>query len=178
MYNNSIIKIESHDSAQSHGFQNLHKSEYVVINMNVRLMTINDYEKVYELWLSCAGMGLNNLDDSKEGIEKFLNRNPETCFVAETEQRIIGVIIAGNDGRRGYIYHTAVNPDYRHQGIATKLVNEAMRALKALGINKTALVVFSKNTDGNAFWEKSGFSSREDLIYRNKTITEMIRIDT
>ncbi|MBE6875202.1 MAG: GNAT family N-acetyltransferase [Ruminococcus sp.] len=146
--------------------------------MNVRLMTINDYEKVYELWLSCAGMGLNNLDDSKEGIEKFLNRNPGTCFVAETEHRIIGVIIAGNDGRRGYIYHTAVNPDYRHQGIATKLVNEAMRALKALGINKTALVVFSKNTDGNAFWEKSGFSSREDLIYRNKTITEMIRIDT
>ena len=159
-------------------FNQLDKSKYVVINMNVRLMTINDYEKVYELWLSCAGMGLNNLDDSKEGIEKFLNRNPETCFVAETEQRIIGVIIAGNDGRRGYIYHTAVNPDYRHQGIATKLVNEAMRALKALGINKTALVVFSKNTDGNAFWEKSGFSSREDLIYRNKTITEMIRIDT
>ena len=146
--------------------------------MNVRLMTINDYEKVYELWLSCAGMGLNNLDDSKEGIEKFLNRNPETCFVAETEQGIIGVIIAGNDGRRGDIYHTAVNPDYRHQGIATKLVNEVMRALKALGINKTALVVFSKNTAGNAFWEKSGFSSREDLIYRNKTITEMIRIDT
>ena len=105
------------------------KTEFVVINMNVRLMTINDYEKVYELWLSCAGMGLNNLDDSKEGIERFLNRNPETCFVAETEQRIIGVIIAGNDGRRGYIYHTAVEPDHRHQGIATELVNKAMEAL-------------------------------------------------
>ncbi|MBR1432445.1 MAG: GNAT family N-acetyltransferase [Ruminiclostridium sp.] len=146
--------------------------------MNVRLMTINDYEKVYELWLSCAGLGLNNLDDSKEGIERFLNRNPETCFVAETEQRIIGVIIAGNDGRRGYIYHTAVEPDHRHQGIATELVNKAMEALKALGINKTALVVFSNNTDGNIFWEKNGFTSRQDLIYRNKTITEMIRIDT
>lgn len=154
------------------------KTEFVVINMNVRLMTINDYEKVYELWLSCAGMGLNNLDDSKEGIERFLNRNPETCFVAETEQRIIGVIIAGNDGRRGYIYHTAVEPDHRHQGIATELVNKAMEALKALGINKTALVVFSNNTDGNIFWEKNGFTSRQDLIYRNKTITEMIRIDT
>lgn len=130
------------------------------------------------MWLFCKGMGLNNLDDSKEGIERFLNRNPETCFVAESEQTIIGVIIAGNDGRRGYIYHTAVNPDYRHQGIATKLVNEAMRALKLLGINKTALVVFSKNTDGNAFWEKNGFTLREDLIYRNKLITEMIRIDT
>jgi ribosomal protein S18 acetylase RimI-like enzyme len=146
--------------------------------MKIRVMNISDYKQVYQLWLSCVGMGLNNLDDSKEGIERFLNRNPETCFVAEIEQMIIGVIIAGNDGRRGYIYHTAVNPNYRHQGIATKLVNEVMGKLKALGIHKTALVVFSKNTDGNAFWEKNGFTSREDLIYRNKPITEMIRIDT
>lgn len=139
-------------------------NERSIKNMKIRVMNISDYEQVYQLWLSCKGMGLNNLDDSKEGIERFLNRNPETCFVAESEQTIIGVIIAGNDGRRGYIYHTAVNPDYRHQGIATKLVNEAMRALKLLGINKTALVVFSKNTDGNAFWEKNGFTSREDLM--------------
>ena len=143
-----------------------------------RLMDISDYEQVYDLWLSCAGMGLNDLDDSKEGIQRFLERNPDTCFVAQAQQKIIGVIIAGNDGRRGYIYHTAVDPEHRHQGIATRLVNEAMSALKTLGINKTALVVFSKNTDGNAFWEKSGFTSRQDLIYRNKAITEMVRIDT
>lgn len=143
-----------------------------------RTMDISDYEQVYELWLSCAGMGLNNLDDSKEGIQRFLSRNPDTCFVAQGEQKIVGVIIAGNDGRRGYIYHTAVDPECRHQGIATRLVNEAMAALKKLGINKTALVVFSKNESGNAFWEKSGFTSRDDLVYRNKTITEMIRIDT
>ena len=141
-------------------------------------MDISDYEQVYELWLSCAGMGLNNLDDSKEGIQRFLSRNPDTCFVAQGEQKIVGVIIAGNDGRRGYIYHTAVDPECRHQGIATRLVNEAMAALKKLGINKTALVVFSKNESGNAFWEKSGFTSRDDLVYRNKTITEMVRIDT
>lgn len=143
-----------------------------------RLMDISDYEQVYDLWLSCAGMGLNDLDDSKEGIQRFLERNPDTCFVAQAQQKIIGVIIAGNDGRRGYIYHTAVDPEHRHQGIATRLVNEAMSALKTLGINKTSLVVFSKNTDGNAFWEKSGFTSRQDLIYRNKAITEMVRIDT
>lgn len=143
-----------------------------------RTMDISDYEQVYKLWLSCAGMGLNNLDDSKEGIQRFLSRNPDTCFVAQGEQKIVGVIIAGNDGRRGYIYHTAVDPECRHQGIATRLVNEAMAALKKLGINKTALVVFSKNESGNAFWEKSGFTSRDDLVYRNKTITEMVRIDT
>lgn len=146
--------------------------------MKIRVMNISDYEQIYQLWISCAGMGLNNLDDSKEGIERFLNRNPDTCFVAENEQRIVGAIIVGNDGRRGYIYHTAVDPDHRGQGIATKLVNAAMEALKSSGINKAALVVFTKNSDGNAFWEKIGFTSREDLVYRNKTITEMIRIDT
>ncbi len=141
-------------------------------------MTIDDYEKVYELWMSCAGMGLNNLDDSKEGVEQFLNRNPETCFVAEIENVIVGVIIVGNDGRRGYIYHTAVNPLYRKQGIAKTLVKAAMNALQKSGINKVALVVFDRNETGNDFWEKMGFTVRNDLIYRNKALVEMVRIDT
>ena len=141
-------------------------------------MTIEDYEKVYQLWLSCSGMGLNNLDDSKDGIAKYLDRNPDTCFVAEKSDEIIGVIISGHDGRRGFIYHTAVKPEYRNQGIAKMLVKAAMDALKANGINKVALVVFDRNKDGNAFWEKVGFSVREDLVYRNKTISELIRIDT
>ena len=143
-----------------------------------RTMDISDYEQVYELWLSCAGMGLNNLDDSKEGIKRFLDRNPQTCFVALEDQTVAGVIIAGHDGRRGYIYHTAVHPQHRHKGIASKLVDEAMKALKEQGINKSALVVFSRNADGNAFWENIGFIERTDLVYRNKTITEMVRIDT
>lgn len=146
--------------------------------MNIRTMTISDYDAVYSLWLSCKGMGLNNLDDSHDGIERFLNRNPETCFVAEKDGTIVGVIIAGNDGRRGYIYHTAVNPDYRRQGIAKRLVDTALEALKELGINKAALVVFDRNSDGNSFWENAGFTVRNDLIYRNKTLTEMIRFDT
>ena len=146
--------------------------------MKIRLMTINDYEKVYQLWLSCAGMGLNNLDDSREGIARYLARNPDTCFVAEKSDEIIGVIIAGHDGRRGFIYHPAVYPDHRKQGIATKLVDAAMDALKANGINKAALVVFARNDVGNAFWEKAGFTAREDLVYRNKAIAELIRIDT
>ena len=143
-----------------------------------RTMDISDYEQVYELWLSCAGMGLNNLDDSKEGIQRFLDRNPQTCFVALEDRTVVGVIIAGHDGRRGYIYHTAVHPQHRHNGIASKLVDKAMTALKEQGINKTALVVFSRNADGNAFWENVGFTERTDLVYRNKAITEIIRIDT
>lgn len=141
-------------------------------------MTIEDYEKVYQLWLSCAGMGLNNLDDSRNGIAKYLDRNPNTCFVAEKSDEIIGAIIAGHDGRRGFIYHTAVNSDHRNQGIATKLVDAAMAALKANGVNKVALVVFDRNEVGNEFWEKTGFTVREDLVYRNKAIAEFVRIDT
>ena len=146
--------------------------------MNIRKMSIDDYEDVYALWTSCKGMGLNNLDDSKEGIEKFLLRNPETCFVAEENKKIVGVIVAGNDGRRGYIYHTSVNSRYRKRGIGKKLVAAVLLAFKDLGINKAALLVFEKNKEGNTFWEKLGFISRNDIVYRNKAITDIIRIDT
>ena len=141
-------------------------------------MLISDYEQVLKLWLSCKGMGLNDLDDSREGIERFLARNPETCFVAEDAGEIVGAVLAGNDGRRGYIYHTATAPAHRKHGIGKKLVLAAMDALKAEGINKTALVVFSRNEEGNAFWEKLGFSVRDDLVYRNKEINKLVRKDT
>lgn len=146
--------------------------------MEIRKMEISDYKSVYNLWISCKGMGLNDVDDSEKGISRFLERNPETCFVAVDNDEIIGVILCGNDGRRGYIYHTAVKPSERNNGIGTKLVDRAMKAFEDIGITKVALVVFEKNETGNTFWEKKGFISREDLIYRNKQITEMIRIDT
>lgn len=146
--------------------------------MEIRKMILDDYEGIYALWMSCAGMGLNNLDDSKEGIGKFISRNPDTCFVALDGDTIIGVIMAGSDGRRGYIYHTAVHCEYRKRGIATKLVDHVLDALRELGINKAALVVFGRNEAGNAFWENRGFTEREDLVYRNKSLVEMVRIDT
>ena len=146
----------------------------------IRKMTIDDYESVYALWLSCPGMGLNNIDDSKEGIRRFLRRNPDTCFVAEdeTEGKIAGVIMTGHDGRRGYIYHTAVAAPYRKTGTGTNLVEAAMEALKREGISKVALVAFARNEGGNRFWEKQGFYSREDLTYRNRELMEMVNINT
>lgn len=146
--------------------------------MEIRNLCIEDYEELYSLWMSCAGMGLNNLDDSREGIAKFLARNPETCFAAAEDGRLVGAILAGNDGRRGYIYHTAVHPGCRKQGIGRRLVEAAMDSLKRCGIHKAALVVFGRNEAGNAFWEKMGFTVRDDLVYRNKAIAEMVRIDT
>lgn len=146
--------------------------------MDIREMVEADYDQVYQLWLSCAGMGLNDLDDSKEGIARFLQRNPQTCLVAVENQTIIGAILVGSDGRRAYIYHTAVHPNYRRRGIARQLVETVLTVLDELKIHKVALVVFKRNTEGNRFWEKLGFSVREDLIYRNQARTEMTRIDT
>lgn len=146
--------------------------------MTIREMVTSDYEKVYDLWIHTTGMGLNNLDDSEEGIAKFLKRNPSTCFVAEQEGKIIGVILAGHDGRRGFIYHTTVNQEYRKQGIGKALADHALDALEKEGIHKVALVVFDRNQLGNAFWENQGFTIRNDLVYRNKSIHEMVRIDT
>lgn len=144
----------------------------------IRPMRKDDYSKVYELWLSCKGMGLNDVDDSENGISRFLNRNPSTCFVAEIKGELIGAIMAGNDGRRGYIYHTAVHPSHQNRGIGSSLVNAVLEALKQQGISKTALVVFDRNKNGNAFWEKLGFTERNDLIYRNKSLVGMTRIET
>ena len=146
--------------------------------MEIRTMDIGDYDGVCRLWLNTPGMGLNDVDDSREGIEKYLGRNPDTCFVALREREIIGVILSGHDGRRGYIHHMAVAEELQRRGIGQALLGRAMEALGRKGINKVALVVFARNQKGNAFWEKQGFACRDDLIYRNKAINRLRRIDT
>lgn len=146
--------------------------------MDIRVMSIDDYDDLYALWLSCQGMGLNDVDDSREGIERYLCRNPATSFVAVEDGQIVGCIMAGHDGRRGYIHHTAVHPEYRQLGIGAKLVEAALEALKQENVSKVALVVFSRNETGNGFWERMGFTLREDLCYRNKNLIELVRMDT
>ena len=146
--------------------------------INIRVMTISDYEEIYDVWINTPGMGLNSTDDSKEGIEKYLKRNPTTSFVAECDGKVVGVIMAGHDGRRGYLHHTAVLSAYRNQGIAKTLVEAAMKALEKEGIHKVALVAFKKNEIGNGFWEHIGFVEREDIVYRNKNIHYLDRIET
>ena len=144
----------------------------------IRTLLPGDFPQVDALLHSCQGMGLNHLDDSAEGFVRFLDRNPTTCFAAVRDGRLVGVIMAGHDGRRGYLYHTAVHPEYRHMGIGTALTGQALKALEACGIHKAALVVFARNETGNAFWEHMGFTTREDLVYRNYTITPMQRTET
>lgn len=146
--------------------------------MTIRLMTPADYPACYDLWLRTPGMGLNSVDDSDDGIARYLKRNPSTCFVAEEEGRIVGVILAGHDGRRGHISHTAVDSAFRRRGIGGQLVAHTMAALEQEGITKVNLVVFSRNETGNAFWESMGFTVRTDLTYRDRRICESVRMDT
>ena len=145
--------------------------------MNIRPLTPLDYPRIYALWQQTPGMGLNNLDDSPAGIARYLRRNPNTCFAAEEEGELVGVILSGHDGRRAFIYHLAVAENFQRRGIGSALLQAALEALRAEGIHKAALVVMARNQKGNAFWEKSGFSPRPDLVYRDKVLDEMIRYD-
>lgn len=140
--------------------------------MLIRVMNETDYESAYALWTETPGMGMRALDDSAEGIAKFLRRNPTTCFIAEENGSLAGVILCGHDGRRGYIYHTAVSEAFRRRGVGTSLANAAMEALRAEGIRKCALVAYRSNELGNAFWERMGFTLRPDLHYRNMALSD------
>ena len=146
--------------------------------MQIRTMTIADYEKVYALWMSCKNMGFNDIDDSKEGIARFLERNPNTSFVAIENDELLGIILGGHDGRRGYIYHMSVAENQRKKGIGSSLVKKCLESFKNEKISKVALLVFKYNETGNAFWEKQGFILREDINYRNIGLRELVRIDT
>ncbi len=139
-------------------------------NFAIRPMTDDDYDAVYELWASAEGLGLNDRDDSRDGIAKYLRRNPSTSFVAIADGMLAGAVMAGHDGRRGFIYHTAVGGRFRRMGIGTALADAALKALEAEGIGKAALVVFASNRPGNEFWESNGFTARPDLTYRNRVL--------
>jgi len=140
--------------------------------MEIRKMTIADYEAVYRLWTNTDGMGLRSIDDSREGIEKFLNKNPNTNFVAENEGEVIGVILSGNDGRRGFIYHTAVSTSHRGKKIGRALLNNVYAAMKEEGINKMGLLIYTNNDNGNAFWIAQDWVNRSDLYYYDKNLNE------
>lgn len=141
--------------------------------MNINIMTVSDYEEAYRLWSNTDGMGLRSLDDSREGISRFLNRNPRTNFVCRIEDTLVGVILCGHDGRRAYIYHAVVSETHRGKGIGKILLNHAIDAVKSEGIHKIGLVVFKDNKIGNDFWTSQGFINREDLNYRNKSINDL-----
>ena len=142
----------------------------------IKQVTIADYDAIYELWSSTeqSRRALNPVDDSKEGIDRYLRRNPNTCFAAVKDDKIVGVILAGHDGRRAIIHHLCVHPDCRRMGIAAHLVSLAEDALKKEGIQKIFGLVFKDNEPANAVWEQQGYSIRTNLNYRNKSLNKAI----
>lgn len=152
------------------------------MSITTRLVTIDDYDSIYSLWCSTeqSRRALNPVDDSREGIERYLRRNPNTCFLAISEdgsgdeKKVVGVILTGHDGRRAIIHHLCVHPSFRRQGIASQLVKEAEEALKKEGISKIFGLVFKDNDDANAFWDREGYSLRTNLNYRNKSLNENV----
>ena len=146
------------------------------MEFTTKIVTIDDYDAIYELWISTeqSKRALNPVDDSREGIERYLKRNPNTCFAALRDGKIIGVILTGHDGRRAIVHHMCVHKDYRRMGIAAHLVSLAESALKEEGIQKVFGLVFKDNDNANEFWEKQGYSLRTNLNYRNKSLNDAI----
>lgn len=138
----------------------------------IRNMTIEDYDGVYALWNSIDGFAIRSIDDSKEGIGAFIRRNPTTSVVATKDDKIIGAILCGHDGRRACFYHVCVDKDYRRHKVGGSMVNYCMEALKKEGISKVSLIAFKKNDLGNAFWKSIGWTFRDDLNYYDYTLNE------
>lgn len=126
-------------------------------------MLNSDYDKVRRLWEKTEGVGLSSTD-SRENIEKFLERNPGLSYVSIIDDKVAGAILCGHDGRRGYIHHLAVDEAYRGMNIGTKLTSECLEALRKIKIDKCHLFVFEGNDVGNAFWCGTGWQKREDLL--------------
>ena len=142
------------------------------MDFKIREMQMEDYANVYRLWMGIKCFGIRSIDYSKEGVERFLRRNPTTSIVAETDRGIVGAILCGHDGRRGCFYHVCVEEGYRKHGIGKAMAVAAMKALQAERINKVCLIAFADNEVGNQFWKSVGWTFRQDLNYYDFTLNE------
>lgn len=135
----------------------------------IRALQPDDYPEVIELWKKIPGVGISSAD-SEIGIRGFLLRNPGLSWCCEDGGRIVGTSLCGHDGRRGYIYHTAVLPEYRGRGIGSMLVGKCLEQLKAAGVGKCHIFVFADNEPGNAFWSSIGWTRRSDICVYSRDL--------
>ena len=133
--------------------------------------TIEDYDQVYALWQSCEGVGLSGAD-RRQSIAAYLDRNPGMSFVARDGKTVVGAILCGHDGRRGYIHHLAVHENHRRQGIGRRLVKFSLRVLHQEGIQKCHLFIFHENQPGISFWQSIGWTFRQDIRVMSTYIDE------
>ena len=136
--------------------------------INYRNMTIADYDAVTALWQQTEGVRLRD-SDSRSSLGAYIARNPGTSFVAEIDSEIVGAVLCGHDGRRGYLYHLAVAKTHRKQHIGKKLVELALTAIERQGIFKVMIAVNADNFSGADFWKHTGWKPRPDLLFMEKT---------
>lgn len=131
--------------------------------MQIRPMTIEDYEEIFEMWQITSKRALSKADE-KSQIERYLKRNAGLSQVAVADGKIVGTVLAGHDGRRGFIHHMAVLPEYRRKRIGHTLAETAIEKIKAEGIDKTHIFCYQSNETGQNFWRDFGFEKREDIF--------------
>jgi len=135
----------------------------------IQSMAIADYDEVVRLWRRSEGVGLNE-SDTRSAIHSYLKRNPAMSFVARRGQQIVGAVLCGHDGRRGYLHHLAVAKPHRNKGLGKKLVNACLAKLKRLNIQKCNIFLFADNAAGEKFWDHNGWLKRGDLLVMQKNI--------
>lgn len=137
--------------------------------MKIREMLITDYNAALALWHRCAGMGLSDADELVP-LSRFLERNPGLNFIALDGESLVGTVLCGTDGRRGYLYHLAVDPLYRRRGIGRELVARVFNALRVQEIHKCHIMVYGTNHSGLAFWKQDGWVTRPEIVLMSRNV--------
>lgn len=128
----------------------------------IRAMRLEDYPRVRQLWEAAAGVGLDESDDLA-GMKLYLERNPQLSLVVEDSGQIVGAVLCGHDGRRGYLSHLAVAEGYRRAGLGRQLVEHCLKQLHLAGLRKCNVRIFGRNHSGLEFWRAMGWMERDDL---------------
>lgn len=131
----------------------------------------SDYDEVMALWRATDGLTLREAD-SRNAVVNYLARNPGLSFVARDGSRLVGAVLAGTDGRRGYLQHLAVAPTHRRRGLGTRLANRVLEGLGALGVSKCHLFVLRERPQAREFWERLGWTARDDVTLMSYTDSE------
>lgn len=140
------------------GFLNMSE----IKNIEIRPMIVDDYDEIFAMWQITTKRALSDAD-SRENIAFYLERNPGMSQVAVCEGKIVGTVLCGHDGRRGFIHHMAVSEDYRRHNIASSMAKAALSALEKSGISKTHIFCYTDNNLGQSFWTALGWQRRDDV---------------
>lgn len=133
------------------------------LSIDLRLIQDHDYPKLIQLWKSAGCIEVRQTE-TPAMLVNFLKRNSGCNYAAYAENQLVGAVLAGHDGWRGYLYHMAIHPDYRQQGLGTKIVNAAVEAIQRSGITHIHCLVKRDNIIAQQFWEKCGFDARDELL--------------